>query len=148
MERISSEQMYIEITNVVAKRSTCLRRHVGAVLVKEGHLISTGYNGAPRKVKSCLEHDKCLRESAGTGKKLEYCMAAHAELNAIVQAAYHGVHTEGSTLYCSFSPCSFCAKAIINAGIKEVVYLDLYADELGMRLLEEAKIITRKYAAL
>jgi dCMP deaminase len=145
-KRIDSDRMYMDIAYVVAKRSSCLRRQVGAVLVVNKHIVSTGYNGAPKGVKSCLEKDTCMREGVVSGTKLEYCMAAHAEANAIAQAAYHGIATEGATIYTIFMPCSFCAKIIINAGIKEVVYEEEYADELGMTLLNEAGIVLRKMA--
>ena len=148
LKRASAEQVFMEIVATVAKRSTCLSRHVGAIIVKDGHILGTGYNGAPRKVVSCLEKGVCLRLGTESGKKLEYCMAAHAELNSIVQSAYHGIQTEGAILYCTFSPCSFCAKAIINAGIKEVVFSEYYTDELGTQLLTEANIKMRKYEHL
>jgi len=138
--RISKQEMFIEVMKVIAKRSTCLRRKVSAILVKNGHIISTGYNGAPRGVKNCLEIGYCIRNKDKSGFNLEYCVGAHAELNAIVQAAYHGIATEGADLYTYYSPCSFCAKAIINAGIKKVFYIEKYSDELGTSLLKEAKI--------
>jgi dCMP deaminase len=134
----------MEIAYTVAQRSSCLRREVGAVLVVNRHIVSTGYNGAPKGVESCFEKGFCMRENEKSGTKLEYCMAAHAEANAIAQAAYHGISTQGATIYTIFSPCSFCAKIIINAGIKEVVYEREYTDELGMKLLKEAKIKMRK----
>jgi len=142
--RIESDRMYMDIAYTVAKRSSCLRRQVGAVLVVNKHIVSTGYNGAPRGVKSCLDKGVCMREDVQSGTKLEYCMAAHAEANAIAQAAFHGIPTEGATIYTIYSPCSFCAKIIINAGIKEVVYEEEYTDELGMMLLKEAGISMRK----
>ena len=138
--RITKQEMFIEIMKIIAKRSTCLRRKVSAILVKSGHIISTGYNGAPRGVKSCLEIGYCMRDKDKSGSNLEYCIGAHAELNAIVQAAYHGIITEGADLYTYYSPCSFCAKAIINAGIKKVFYIEKYPDKLGISLLKEAKI--------
>lgn len=143
-KRIDSDRMYMEIAYTVSRRSSCLRRQVGAVLVVNKHIVSTGYNGAAKGVKSCFEKGTCMREDVKSGNKLEYCMAAHAEANAIAQAAYHGIATEGATIYTIYSPCSFCAKIIINAGIKEVVYEEEYADELGMKLLKEAKVKTRK----
>lgn len=144
IDRIERDEMYMQIALVVSQRSTCLSRHVGAVLIKDGHIISTGYNGAPKGVKNCFEKGMCIRKSKESGKKLEYCMAAHAESNAIAQAAYQGIKTEGATLYCMYSPCSFCAKIIINAGIKEFVYIEEYTDLLGMDMLKETKIILRK----
>jgi dCMP deaminase len=142
--RISKHEMFIEIMKIIAKRSTCLRRQVSAVLVKDGHIISTGYNGAPRKVKSCLEYGKCLREKVKSGINLEHCLAAHAETNAISQAAYHGIATKGATLYSYYSPCNFCAKSIINAGIKEVFYVEKYSDEFGIKMLKEAGVKLEK----
>lgn len=143
-QRIDSDNMYMDIAYVVAQRSSCIRRQVGAVLVVDKHIVSTGYNGAPKGVKSCFEKETCMREDVRSGTKLEYCMAAHAEANAIAQAAYHGISTKGATIYTTFSPCSFCAKIIINAGIKEVVYEEEYTDELGIMLLKEAGIKMRK----
>ena len=145
-KRIESDRMYMDIAYTVSKRSSCLRRKVGAVLVANKHIISTGYNGAPKGVKSCYDKNKCLRDNFASGTKLEYCIAAHAEANAIAQAAFHGIATEGATIYTIYSPCSFCAKIIINAGIKEVVYEEEYTDILGIMLLKEAGIKMRKMA--
>ena len=130
---------------MVATRSTCLRRHVGAVLVKEKRILSTGYNGAPAGLKHCIEVG-CLREkdSIPSGTRHELCRALHAEQNAIVQAAYHGISIAGSTLYCTNKPCVICSKMLINAGIKRIFFDDGYDDDLSDAILDEAKIeITR-----
>ncbi|HDY69311.1 MAG TPA: cytidine deaminase [Actinobacteria bacterium] len=141
MSRPSWEEYFFQIASQVATRSTCLRRQVGAVLVKEKRILSTGYNGAPRDISHCIEVG-CLREKLGipSGERHELCRALHAEQNAIVQAALHGVKIEGSTLYCTHQPCSLCAKMIINAGIVEVYFDEGYPDELASDLLGEAGI--------
>ena len=144
-ERPSWNQYFASITRMVATRSTCLRRHVGAVLVKEKRILSTGYNGAPAGLKHCIEVG-CLREKASipSGTRHELCRALHAEQNAIVQAAYHGISIAGSTLYCTNKPCVICSKMLINAGIKRIFFDDGYDDDLSDAILDEAKIeITR-----
>jgi len=131
----------MNITNLVAERSTCLRRAVGAVLVKDKRLLSTGYNGAPSNLKHCSEVG-CLREQMGieSGKMHELCRGIHAEQNAIIQAAYHGVSVKGAVIYCTNQPCSICARMIINAGIVKIYYQSGYADSLAKELLAEANI--------
>jgi len=131
----------MEITRVVASRSTCLRRQVGAVIVKDLRLLTTGYNGAPRGLKHCDEVG-CLREQyhIPSGERHELCRGTHAEQNAIVQAALHGIAIDGATLYCTHHPCSACTKMIINAGIKRIVYAEGYPDALSAQLLAEAGI--------
>ena len=144
-ERPSWNQYFASITRMVATRSTCLRRHVGAVLVREKRILSTGYNGAPAGLKHCIEVG-CLREkdSIPSGTRHELCRALHAEQNAIVQAAYHGISIAGSTLYCTNKPCVICSKMLINAGIKRIFFDDGYDDDLSDAILDEAKIeITR-----
>ena len=140
-DRLSSDAYFMEIAYVVAKRSTCLRRQVGAVLVKDKHILATGYNGAPKGLKHCSETG-CLRQQMGipSGERHELCRAVHAEQNAIAQAALHGVSVEGSTLYCTLSPCSLCAKLLINAGVKRVVRDGAYADTRAMLYLDAAGI--------
>ena len=140
-ERPSWNQYFASITRMVATRSTCLRRHVGAVLVKEKRILSTGYNGAPAGLKHCIEVG-CLREEASipSGTRHELCRALHAEQNAIVQAAYHGISIAGATLYCTNKPCVICAKMLINAGIKRIFFDDGYDDDLSDAILDEAKI--------
>jgi dCMP deaminase len=139
--RPSWETYFMNITNLVAERSTCLRRAVGAVLVKDKRLLSTGYNGAPSNLKHCSEVG-CLREQMGieSGKMHELCRGIHAEQNAIIQAAYHGVSVKGAVIYCTNQPCSICARMIINAGIVKIYYQSGYADDLAKELLAEANI--------
>jgi len=129
------------ITDLVAQRSTCLRRQVGALLVKEKNILSTGYNGAPRGLAHCLDVG-CLREQQNvpSGEKHELCRGLHAEQNAIIQAAYHGVSIRDATLYCTTLPCVICTKMLINAGIKKIIYREGYADPLSLEMLKEAKI--------
>lgn len=129
------------ITDLVAQRSTCLRRQVGAVLVKEKNILSTGYNGAPRGLAHCLDVG-CLREQQNvpSGEKHELCRGLHAEQNAIIQAAYHGVSIRDATLYCTTLPCVICTKMLINAGIRKIVYREGYADSLSHSMLDEAGI--------
>ncbi|MCF7936728.1 MAG: dCMP deaminase family protein [Synergistales bacterium] len=132
-------EYFMVIAEVVASRSTCLRRKVGAVIVRDRHIVSTGYNGAPRGVRHCAETG-CLREQLGipSGQRHEICRGAHAEMNAIAQAASTGTSTEGTDLYCTTEPCSFCSKAIINAGIRRLYYAHSYPDELARTLRAEA----------
>lgn len=131
----------MEIAELVSSRSTCLRRQVGAVLVREKHIIATGYNGAPRGVSHCGEVG-CLREQLGipSGERHEMCRGTHAEQNAIIQAALHGVSTAGATLYCTHQPCILCAKMLINAGVEKVVFQGTYPDGLALDLMNEAEI--------
>jgi dCMP deaminase len=131
----------MEIAVLVSKRSTCRRRHVGALLVKDKRILATGYNGAPSGLQHCLDIG-CLREDREipSGERHELCRGLHAEQNVIIQAAYHGVRIKGATLYCTNLPCSICTKMIINAGIVEILYLDGYADTMTKDMLEEADI--------
>ena len=139
--RPSWEDYFMDITCLVAKRSTCTRRAVGAVIVKDRRLLATGYNGAPSHVRHCAEVG-CLREKmkVPSGERHELCRGIHAEQNAIIQAAYHGVSIKGATLFCTNQPCSICAKMIINAGISRIVYQDGYADPLAIEMLGEADV--------
>jgi dCMP deaminase len=132
---------FMDIAILVAKRSTCLRRSVGAIIVKDKRVLSTGYNGAPSGVRHCAEVG-CLRENLNieSGKMHELCRGIHAEQNAIIQAAYHGVSLKGASLFCTNLPCSICAKMIINAGIKKIYYHSGYADELSEDMLQEAEL--------
>jgi dCMP deaminase len=141
-KRLSWDEYFMEITDIVAKRSTCLRRTVGAVIVKDKHILTTGYNGAPRGLDNCVELNSCLRQEMkiNSGEKHEICRGAHAEQNAIVQAAYHGIKIEGSTLYCTYMPCVICSKMAINAGIKRIVFKNFYPDDLAVQLLNESEI--------
>ncbi len=124
---------------MVSTRSTCLRRKVGAVLVKDKRIISTGYNGPPSGLKH-PEEVGCLREKLGipSGERHELCRGLHAEQNAIIQAALHGVSTKGSVLYCTHCPCSLCVKMLINAGITKVIYREGYPDWLAKEIAKEA----------
>lgn len=131
----------MDIARLVARRSTCLRRQVGAVLVKEKNILATGYNGTPSGITHCAEVG-CLRQKLGvpSGERHELCRGLHAEQNAIIQAAKHGVNIAGSTLYCTNSPCSICSKMLINAGIARIIYLEGYPDSLSQEMLQEAGI--------
>jgi dCMP deaminase len=129
------------ITGMVAKRSTCMRRQVGAVLVKDKRILATGYNGAPAGMRHC-EEVGCLREddAVPSGERHELCRGLHAEQNAIIQAAYHGISIVGSTLYCTNKPCVICSKMLINAGIREIFFQAGYEDPLADDMLKEAGI--------
>lgn len=135
------ETYFMEIALLVARRSTCTRRNVGAVVVKDKRILSTGYNGAPSGVRHCIEVG-CLREQlhVPSGERHELCRGIHAEQNAIIQAAFHGVSIRDSGLYCTNLPCSICAKMIINAGIREIFYLSGYADPMSGAMLAEAGV--------
>ena len=139
--RPSWDTYFMNITMLVAKRSTCLRRAVGASIVKDKRILTTGYNGAPSGIKHCLEVG-CLREqlNIGSGERHELCRGIHAEQNAIIQAAYHGVSVKDASLYCTNLPCSICAKMIINAGILKIYYRSGYADSLSQEMLQEAGV--------
>jgi len=146
VKRPSWDEYFMKIAHLVKERSTCLRRKVGAVLVKERRILATGYNGTPKGLPHC-EVVGCLREKmkVPSGERQELCRGLHAEQNAIVQAAVFGVSTRGATLYTTTYPCVVCAKLIINAEIKEVIYDDEYEDELAKEILKEAGIKIRKY---
>ncbi|MBI4321273.1 MAG: cytidine/deoxycytidylate deaminase family protein [Chloroflexi bacterium] len=137
----------MQITEVVAKRSTCLRRQVGAIVVKDRQILCTGYNGAPRGMAHCLTIG-CLREQLGvpSGQRHELCRGLHAEQNAIIQAAYHGVSIKGGTIYSTHQPCFICAKMIINAGLVKVVYASGYPDEMAAEMLHEAGLEVVSFA--
>ncbi len=141
MPRPSWDEYCMKITHTVAERSTCLRRHVGAILVREKRILATGYNGSPRGLRHC-EEVGCLREKNGvpSGERHELCRGLHAEQNALLQAASHGMSIEGSTLYSTTYPCSLCAKMLINGGINRVVAGGDYPDEMAKEMLEEAGI--------
>lgn len=131
----------LKIASVVAERSTCRRHHVGAVAVRDKHILTTGYNGAPAGLKDCLELG-CLRDELGipSGQRQEICRAIHAEQNVIIQAALHGVNLEGCTIYCTHTPCVLCAKMLVNARIKRFVSFARYADNSFVDLFKEAGI--------
>ncbi|MFH1665499.1 MAG: cytidine/deoxycytidylate deaminase family protein [Candidatus Omnitrophota bacterium] len=142
-KRPSWDEYFMGIAALVAGRSTCLRRQVGAVAVKNKQILATGYNGAPTGVTHC-EDTGCLREKLGvpSGERHELCRALHAEQNAFLQAARHGVSLDGATLYSTTQPCSICAKMIINAGIKKIVIAGEYPDAFARQFLKEADIKT------
>ncbi|MEA2085037.1 MAG: cytidine/deoxycytidylate deaminase family protein [Thermodesulfobacteriota bacterium] len=139
--RPSWDEYFMNITELAAQRSTCLRRKVGAILVRDKRIIATGYNGAPSAIKHCLETG-CLREKMGipSGERHELCRGLHAEQNVIIQAALYGVSTEGAILYCTNMPCLICSKMLINARIAEVYYKEGYADDLSVSMMNEAGI--------
>ena len=139
IERPGLDEYFMEIAIVVAKRSTCLRNQVGALFVKNKRILTTGYNGAPAGLDHC-DVVGCAREGVQSGTRHELCRAVHAEQNAIIQAALHGVSVKGSSLYCTNHPCIICAKMIINAGIRRIVYEYPYPDELSRDLLAEAGV--------
>jgi dCMP deaminase len=141
MKRPSWEAYFMEITSLVAERSTCLRRKVGAVLVRDKRILATGYNGAPSGLPHCLDIG-CLREDNNipSGQRHELCRGLHAEQNVIIQAARDGIPIQGATLYSTTRPCVICAKMIINATIAAVYYQEGYADELADQMLQEAGI--------
>jgi len=139
--RPSWETYFMDIAQLVAKRSTCLRRTVGCVIVKDKRILSTGYNGAPTGIKHCIDIG-CLREelNIASGERHELCRGIHAEQNAIIQAALHGVSIKGARLFCTNQPCLICAKMIINAGIIEIYYRDGYPDPIAMEMFKEAGV--------
>ncbi|HPX61413.1 MAG TPA: cytidine/deoxycytidylate deaminase family protein [Deltaproteobacteria bacterium] len=141
MARPSWDQYFIDITRLVATRSTCLRRQVGALLVKDRNILATGYNGVPSGITHCADTG-CLREKLAvpSGERHELCRGLHAEQNAIIQAARHGTNIDGATLYCTTMPCIICTKMLINAGIRRVVYSEGYADDLAREMISESGI--------
>ncbi len=139
--RPTIDEYFMELAAVVAKRSTCLRNQVGAVIVKDKRILSTGYNGAPRNLPHCLDIG-CIRQQNNieSGTRHELCRAVHAELNAIIQAALHGVSIEGATVYCTHQPCILCAKMLINANIEKVVFGMVYPDIEALKFFEKAGV--------
>lgn len=143
-KRPSWDEYFLEVACLVAKRATCLRRSVGAVLVKDKRILATGYNGSPKGMAHCLDTG-CLREKlkVPSGQRQELCRGLHAEQNVLIQSALYGISSENSTLYVTNQPCVICAKMIINAGIREIVISDGYPDALAKKFLKEAKIKIR-----
>lgn len=139
------DEYFMKMAFLVAERSTCLRHHVGAVIVREKRLLTTGYNGAAKGIKDCIELG-CLRNELKipSGTRHEICRAIHAEQNAIIQGGLHGINIKGSTIYCTHSPCILCAKMIANAGITEFVTCTDYADNSFKALFKEAGIKFKK----
>ena len=145
-ERPTWDEYFMSIAELTAKRSTCLRRNVGAVIVQDRHIVATGYNGAPRGIDHCAQRDGCLRQELGipSGERHELCRALHAEQNAIIQAATFGHSIEGATIYITHAPCIICSKMIINAGITKIIVNTDYPDDFATEILGEAglKIVT------
>ena len=140
-ERPAFDEYCLKIASVVGERSTCRRHHVGAIAVRDKHILTTGYNGAPAGAKDCLELG-CLRDEQGikSGTMQEVCRAIHAEQNVIIQAGLHGVSLEGSTVYCTHTPCVLCAKMLVNAKIARFVSFGKYNDDRFMEIFKEAGI--------
>ena len=145
--RPSWDEYFIEITNIVAKRSNCESRKVGAIITVDNQIIATGYNGAPKGLHHCIDTGGCLRKlnKIESGTRQEVCRAVHAEQNAIISAAVRGVSIKGGTLYTNTYPCSICARMLINAEIKRIVYDSDYSDPLSRELLDESGIEIVKF---
>ena len=142
-DRPDWDTYFLRIAKLVAQRSTCIRRQVGAVIVRENRILATGYNGAPNGVAHCFQRPEgCLREAQNipSGQRQELCRGLHAEQNAILQAAAFGVSLKESVCYCTHQPCVTCGKMLINAGIKRIVFLGEYPDELSLEMLKEANM--------
>ena len=142
MNRPSWDEYFMQMAELTAKRSTCLRRNVGAIIVNDKHIITTGYNGAPKGLPHCEELGGCLRQKLGvpSGERHELCRALHAEQNAIIQAATLGQSIEGATIYVTHQPCIICAKMIINAGISRIVVRSGYPDKMAEDMAREANL--------
>ena len=143
------DSRFMEMADFIGSWSSCYQenRQVGAVIVRDKRIITTGYNGAPSGVKSCKEKGECLRKklNIASGTRLESCYAVHAEQNAIAQAAKLGVSVDGATIYVTHQPCTICTKMIINSGIKKVIYRNGYPDEFSKVLLDEAGVALIKF---
>ena len=146
VDRPDWDEYFMDMADLAATRASCLRRKVGAVLVKNKKVLATGYNGAPKDIPHC-EVTGCLREEmkVPSGERHEICRGVHAEQNLVAQAAFHGVKTEGSTVYCTHQPCIICTKILINAGVDKIYYKNAYSDEFAEKLLEESNIELLKY---
>ena len=144
------DHRFMEMAQLVSTWASCYQeeRKVGAVIVKDKRVMTTGYNGAPAGVSTCVERGECLRKKLGipSGTRHEMCYAVHAEQNAIIQAAKLGVNIDGSTLYCTHQPCILCAKMIVNAGIVRVVYHSGYPDEFALDIFKEAGVLVERYS--
>ena len=140
-KRLAKDDYFLKIASVVSEQSTCRRHHMGAVAVRDKHILATGYNGAPAGAKDCLELG-CLRDENNipSGTRVETCRAIHAEQNVIIQAGLHGVSLEGSTVYCTHTPCVLCAKMLVNARIKRFVSFAKYNDDTFLELFRDAGI--------
>lgn len=140
MLRPDWDDYFMQITEVIATRSTCIRRKVGALIVKDNRILTSGYNGAPKGLNHCADIG-CRREELNvpSGERHELCRAIHAEQNAIIQAATYGVSIKGAVLYTTTQPCVLCAKMLVNAGVKKIVFQGAYPDDLAMDILKEAE---------
>jgi len=140
------DHRFMEMAALVANWASCNRRKIGAVIVKDKRVMTTGYNGAPAGIRTCVEKGECPRQKMGipSGQRHELCYAVHAEQNAIIQAAAMGHGIEGGTIYITHQPCAICAKMIINAGIKRIVIKEGYPDELAASILDEAGLKVEK----
>lgn len=145
-KRPAWDEYFLEIAELVCKRSTCLRRRVGAIIVKDKRMLATGYNGAPRNLPHCSETG-CLRDKLNIppGERHELCRGLHAEQNALLQASLHGISVKDSVLYCTTQPCIICAKMLINAGIKEIIITTGYPDKMSMDFFSQAGVLVRTY---
>lgn len=143
------DKRFMEVAELVSTWSSCVQenRHIGAVIVKDKRIVATGYNGASSGIESCKEKGVCMRRELNieSGTRHELCYATHAEQNAIVQAARMGIAIDGATLYCTHQPCVICAKMIINAGIRRIVFRSGYPDEFSLKLLNEANVEIVQY---
>jgi dCMP deaminase len=150
MSRPSWHEYFMQITALVSTRATCLRRKVGAVIVRDKRILTTGYNGPPDGITHCEDRGGCLREELGipSGQRMELSRAIHAEQNAIIQAAKIGISIQDSTLYVTTHPCFTCAKMLINAGVKEIIYKEGYPDEFAKEILEEAGVEVNQFERL
>ena len=146
MSRPNNDTYFMLMADLVATRSTCLRRQVGAVVVKEKRVLTTGYNGAPKGLRHCAEVG-CVREQNNieSGTRHELCRGVHAEQNAVIQGAYFGVSIKDASIYTTNFPCVMCAKILVNAGIIEVIYKDDYEDPLSKAIMNETKVVVRRY---
>jgi dCMP deaminase len=146
MSRPDNDTYFMRMADLVATRSTCLRRQVGAVIMKEKRVLTTGYNGAPKGLKHCAEVG-CIRtqNNIESGTRHELCRGVHAEQNAVIQAAYFGASIKDASIYTTNFPCVMCAKILVNAGIIEVIYKDDYVDPLSKEILNESKVVVRRY---
>ncbi len=143
------DKRFVELAKTIATWSSCYQdnRKIGAVIVKNKRILTTGYNGAPAGIRSCVERGECLRRNMNipSGTRHELCYAIHAEQNAIIQAAKLGVSIEGATLYCTHQPCVICAKMIVNSGIARIVYVEGYPDEFSLAMIAEAGVVLERY---
>ncbi len=146
MSRPDNDTYFMRMADLVATRSTCLRRQVGAVIMKEKRVLTTGYNGAPKGLKHCAEVG-CIRtqNNIESGTRHELCRGVHAEQNAVIQAAYFGASIKDASIYTTNFPCVMCAKILVNAGIIEVIYKDDYVDPLSKDIMNESKVVVRRY---